>query len=83
MSLTEQYLLDAHRALHHGEPVPPAPGTHDLRVLRALREHRRFRAVLAGRPARGRIRHALGRWLHPDPRATGARRSATGRPRLR
>ncbi|WP_313904466.1 hypothetical protein [Streptomyces sp. 15-116A] len=82
MSPTEQYLLDVHCALQHGRPVPPAPGTHDLRVLRALCDHRRFRAVLAGRPARGRIRHALGRWLHPRRRNTSPRPRDPGfRPR--
>ncbi|CAL9534704.1 hypothetical protein SUDANB176_04123 [Streptomyces sp. enrichment culture] len=63
MSVTQQYLLDVHRALRHGEPVPPAPGAYDRQAVRALRDHRRFRAVLAGRPARGRVRSALGRWL--------------------
>ncbi|MDH6497509.1 hypothetical protein [Streptomyces sp. SAI-149] len=67
MSLTQQHLLDTHRARHLGTPVPPAPGTHDARVVRELREYRRFRAVLAGRPARGRIRHVLHRWLHRWP----------------
>ncbi|MDH6451937.1 hypothetical protein RKD27_004166 [Streptomyces sp. SAI-126] len=67
MSLTQQHLLDTHRARHLGTPVPPAPGTHDVRVVRELREYRRFRAVLAGRPARGRIRHVLHRWLHRRP----------------
>ena len=65
MSITQQYLLDSHRARLHGEPVPPPPGRHDLDVLRGLRDRRRFRAVLAGRPARGRVRHALRRWLRP------------------
>ncbi|MFJ5775129.1 hypothetical protein [Streptomyces sp. NPDC093094] len=65
MSITQQYALDTHRALRLGEPVPPEPGTHDLRTVRELRGLRRFRAVLAGRPARGRIRLALGRWTRP------------------
>ncbi|MGW0995890.1 hypothetical protein [Streptomyces sp. NPDC002520] len=65
MSVTEQYLLDVHRARTHGEPEPPAPGRHDLDVLRELRDHRRFRAVLAERPARGRFRRALSRRLRP------------------
>ncbi|MFF4972648.1 hypothetical protein [Streptomyces sp. NPDC001083] len=76
MTVTQQYLLDVHRARQHGEPVPPAPGRHDLRVVRGLRERRRFLAVLAGRPARGRIRGFL---LDRGPRRrrhTAARRSA-------
>ncbi|MER6673898.1 hypothetical protein [Streptomyces sp. NPDC000983] len=60
MSITQQYLLDTYRAGLHGEPAPPAPGTHDVRVLREGREYRRFRAVLAGRPVGGRLRRALG-----------------------
>ncbi|MFE5140930.1 hypothetical protein ACFRDV_25180 [Streptomyces fagopyri] len=67
MSVTQQYLLDTHRARQHGEPVPPAPGRNDWRVARELRDHRRLRAVLAGRPARGRTREALGRWLRGRP----------------
>jgi len=54
MSPTQQHLLDVHRALRHGSPVPPAPGTHDVRVLRELRERRRFRAVVARPPGSGR-----------------------------
>jgi hypothetical protein len=64
MSITQQYLLDTYRARQHGEPAPPAPGTHDRQVVREWRDCRRFRAVLAERPARGRIRQALGRRLH-------------------
>lgn len=70
MSITQQYALDAYRARRHGEPVPPAPGTHDWQVIRELRDHHQFRAALAGRPAHGRIRRALGRLLHPRPRST-------------
>ncbi|GGW17689.1 hypothetical protein [Streptomyces capoamus] len=65
MSVTQQYLLDSYRARLHGEPEPPAPGRHDLGLVRELRDHRRFRAVLAGRPARGRLRRTLTRWLRP------------------
>ncbi|MFK0025175.1 hypothetical protein [Streptomyces sp. NPDC090798] len=63
MSITQQYLLDTYRARRHGEPVPPAPGAHDWQVARELRDLRRFWAVVAGRPAQGRMRQALGRWL--------------------
>ncbi|MBD0422464.1 hypothetical protein AB0L35_24755 [Streptomyces sp. NPDC052309] len=75
MSVTQQYLLDTHRARQHGEPLPPAPGTHDRAVVREWREYRRFRAVLAGRPAHGRLRRALTRWLSPHP---GPRRRSAG-----
>jgi hypothetical protein len=61
MSVTQQYLLDIHRSGQLGQPAPPAPGTGELRLLRALREYRRFRAVLAGHPARDRIRHTPAR----------------------
>ncbi|GGX50882.1 hypothetical protein ACF063_40755 [Streptomyces chartreusis] len=70
MSITQHYLLDTYRARQQGEAPPPAPGTHDWQVMREIRDHRRFRAVVAGRPAHGRIRHALGRWLHGRPRST-------------
>ena len=47
-----------------------APGANDWQVVRELRDHHRFRAVLAGRPARGRMRLALRRWLRPRRRST-------------
>ncbi|WP_408648254.1 hypothetical protein [Streptomyces gossypiisoli] len=53
-----------------GAGAPPAPGTHDWQVVREWRDRREFRAVLAGRPAHGRLRQSLGRWLHPGRRAT-------------
>ncbi|MGW0613382.1 hypothetical protein [Streptomyces sp. NPDC002788] len=62
MSSTQQYLLDTYRARSLGEPAPPAPGTHDRQVVREWRGERRFRAVLAGRPARHRLRDTLTRW---------------------
>ena len=68
MSITQQYLLDGYRAAQHGEAAPPAPGSHDWETARELRDYRRFRAVLAGRPATGRLRGALSRWLHGRPR---------------
>ncbi|ANS67000.1 hypothetical protein SLINC_4776 [Streptomyces lincolnensis] len=68
MSITQQYLRDTYRARQRGEAGPPAPGAHDWQVVRELRDHRRFRAVIAAHPARGRIRRALGRWLsRPRP----------------
>ncbi|MEV5383752.1 hypothetical protein [Streptomyces sp. NPDC052721] len=63
MSITQQYLLDSYRARLHGEPGPPAPGRHDLDLVRAVRDDRRFRAVIAGRPAHGRLRRTLTRLL--------------------
>ncbi|WP_128433575.1 hypothetical protein [Streptomyces cyaneus] len=71
MSITQHHLLDIYRAQRLGEPAPPAPGLHDWQVVREWRDHRQFRAVLAERPAHGRIRQALGRWLHPRRRSTG------------
>ncbi|MFG2359607.1 hypothetical protein [Streptomyces sp. NPDC048521] len=68
MSVTQQFLLDGYRARPHGAPEPPAPGRHDLDALRALRAHRRFRAVIAERPAHGRLRHVLERRLRPRAR---------------
>nr|WP_254400637.1 hypothetical protein [Streptomyces sp. AC555_RSS877] len=66
MSITQQYLLDTYRAQRLGEPAPPAP---DWQAVRELRDDARFRAVIAERPARGRVRQALGRWLRPGPRS--------------
>ncbi|MEU6774284.1 hypothetical protein [Streptomyces sp. NPDC046759] len=65
MSITQQYLLDSHRARVLGAPEPPAPGRHDAALIRELRDYRRFKAVVAGRPTRGRVRYALRRWLRP------------------
>jgi hypothetical protein len=69
MSITQQYALDLHRALRHGEHAPPAPGAHDWQLVRELQDRRQFHAVLAGRPARGRLRRALNRLLHHRPAA--------------
>ena len=66
MSITQQYLLDTYRARQHGDPTPPALGAHDWQVMRELRDHRRFRAGPAVRPARrrpGRVRAAMARLL--------------------
>ncbi|MEU0054239.1 hypothetical protein ABZ299_02715 [Streptomyces sp. NPDC006184] len=65
MSITQQYLLDSYRARLHGEPGPPAPGRGELGLIRELSDHRRFSAVVAERPAHGRLRSALDRWLRP------------------
>ncbi|WP_405880546.1 hypothetical protein OG762_19215 [Streptomyces sp. NBC_01136] len=64
MSITQQYLPDTYRARQHGEQASPAPGAYDWQVARELCGYRQFRAVMAGRPAHGRMRQALGRWLH-------------------
>ena len=72
MSITQHHLLDVYRTRQLGEPAPPAPGAHDWQVVRAWRDHRQFRAaVVAGRPARGTAREALGRWLRGLRRSTG------------
>ena len=65
MSITQQYLLDTYRAQRLGEPAPPAPGAHDWQVVREWGDYRQFRAVVAGRPAHGRIRSLLVHWLRP------------------
>lgn len=61
MTVNQQYALDVYRAAQRGELPGPLPGTYDRAALRELRDNRRFAAVLAGRPARGRIRAALAR----------------------
>ncbi|MEU5339271.1 hypothetical protein AB0H18_00195 [Streptomyces sp. NPDC020766] len=75
MSITQQYLLDTYRARQHGDPTPPAPGTNDWQAMRELADHRRFRAGLTRRQARGRIRAMLTRLLGQHrgaPRRTDA-----------
>ncbi|MFE7077547.1 hypothetical protein ACFU96_46490 [Streptomyces sp. NPDC057620] len=84
MSITQQYLLDTYRARQHGDPTPPAPGAHDWQVMRELPDHRRFRAVLAGRPARGRVRARVraawtGLFARPGGKAGSAGRAAPTR----
>ncbi|MFJ9379471.1 hypothetical protein [Streptomyces sp. NPDC101455] len=69
MSITQQYFLDTHRAQRLGETPPPPPGTHDWRTAREPCGYWQFRAVVAGRPAQGRLRRALGRWLRPRARS--------------
>ncbi|WP_328944037.1 hypothetical protein OG259_23395 [Streptomyces sp. NBC_00250] len=68
MNALHQYLFDTYRADRLGEPAPPAPGTHDVAVLRSVRDRRRFERVMAGRPARGGLGTALRRLLrHRTP----------------
>ncbi|MEV6205143.1 hypothetical protein AB0M64_34990 [Streptomyces sp. NPDC051771] len=74
MDALQQHLFDSYRAVRRGEPAPPAPGTHDLAVLRDLRDRRRFARVLAGRPAAGPLGTALAALL---PRL-GLRRPQNG-----
>jgi hypothetical protein len=59
MNALHQYLFDSYRAARLGEPMPPAPGTHDVAVLRAVRDRRRFERVVAGRRAGGGLRLRL------------------------
>ncbi|MER5707906.1 hypothetical protein [Streptomyces sp. NPDC002122] len=66
MNAMHQYLFDTYRAARLGDPMPPAPGTHDVAVVRSVVDRRRFERVLAGRPARGPLRMALRRWLRPS-----------------
>ncbi|MCS0639046.1 hypothetical protein NX801_26045 [Streptomyces sp. LP05-1] len=51
MNATQQHMIDLYRAAQRGETPPPPPGQGDLAALRSVREYRRFRRVLAGRPA--------------------------------
>ncbi|CAM5392666.1 MULTISPECIES: hypothetical protein [Streptomyces] len=69
MSVTQQYLLDTYRAHHLGEAAPPQPGAHDWQVAREWRDRREFAAVLAGRPARGRLWRNVSRWSGLRPRS--------------
>lgn len=66
MSITQQYALDAYRATRHGTAPAPAPGTHDWRTIRELREShlesRRLR-VRTPRTPRGTGRAGLFRRL--------------------
>ncbi|WP_246459891.1 hypothetical protein [Streptomyces himalayensis] len=57
-------MLDTYRARLQGLPDPPAPGAQNWQVVREVRDQRRFRAVVAERPARGRLRAGLARRLH-------------------
>ncbi|MER7947762.1 hypothetical protein ABTY59_10295 [Streptomyces sp. NPDC096079] len=59
MNALHQYLFDTYRATSLGESPPPAPGTHDVAVLRAVRDRRRFERVVAGRRAGGGLRLRL------------------------
>ncbi|WP_030693189.1 hypothetical protein [Streptomyces globisporus] len=64
MNALHQYLFDTYRAARLGEPMPPAPGTHDVAVLRAARDRGRFERVVTGRRAGGGLRLRLRAALH-------------------
>ena len=70
MDAIQQHMFDSYRAARLGEAPPPEPGRHDWAVVRGIRDHRRFEAVIAGRPARGRRWAAL-RSLIARSRGTG------------
>ncbi|ATL29492.1 hypothetical protein [Streptomyces formicae] len=72
MSVTQQYLLDTYRAAQRHEPTPPAPGSHDWQAVREVRDYGRFRAVVAERPAHGRFRAALVRFVRGARLSRGA-----------
>ncbi|MFD9819197.1 hypothetical protein [Streptomyces violascens] len=65
MDVMQQHMIDSYRAARLGAPAPPVPGTHDVAVLRGMRDYRRFEAVLAGRLATGRLRAALAHLFAP------------------
>ncbi|MFE3945977.1 hypothetical protein ACFXPV_29590 [Streptomyces sp. NPDC059118] len=80
MDAFQQHMIDSYRSAQRGELPPPLPGRHDWDVVREVRDRRRFDAVIAGRPARGRWRSALlpGRW-RAALRSRFARERGTGR----
>ncbi|MFJ6696281.1 hypothetical protein ACIQM4_09425 [Streptomyces sp. NPDC091272] len=65
MNASQQHMFDVYRAAQQGGPTPPAPGTHDWRTVRelrdAVRDDLRFRAAVAEQPARTFLRAALTR----------------------
>ncbi|MFJ2899853.1 hypothetical protein ACIO87_33930 [Streptomyces sp. NPDC087218] len=72
MDALQQHMFDSYRAARLGEAPPPEPGRHDWAVVRGIRDRRRFEAVIAGRPARGRLRAALRAALRTRPARDGA-----------
>ncbi|MFI9239363.1 hypothetical protein [Streptomyces cinnamoneus] len=77
MNANQQHMLDLYRFAQHDEPAPPAPGTGDLRALRAFRTWRRFQAVVDERTAARRGRWAV---LFGRPRTSAAPAAGTSRP---
>ncbi|NGO70123.1 hypothetical protein [Streptomyces boncukensis] len=69
MTLTTQYALDVHRMRAQGLPEPPAPGTHEAKLLRAWwvarrearRQWRADRARTASSAAPRSLRRSTGR----------------------
>ncbi|MFI8995901.1 hypothetical protein [Streptomyces sp. NPDC053542] len=53
MNAMQQHMIDVYRAAQRGEAGPPLPGTGDVQALRAVRDWRRFQAVVA--PPAGRL----------------------------
>ncbi|MFF8844746.1 hypothetical protein ACF08N_18850 [Streptomyces sp. NPDC015127] len=85
MNAMHQHMIDNYRAAVHGDQAPPQPGRHDWQVIREVADYRRFRRVVAARPAAGPLRRALATVraaLRGDrrPRTAGARPAGRGRP---
>ncbi|TXS65379.1 hypothetical protein [Streptomyces sp. sk2.1] len=80
MDAIQQHMFDSYRAARLGEAPPPEPGRHDWAVVRGIRDHRRFEAVIAGRPARGRLRAALRAVLRTRAARDGAPVDRPGTP---
>ncbi|WP_346099901.1 hypothetical protein [Streptomyces olivaceiscleroticus] len=61
MNAMQQHMIDAYRAAQRGEAAPPLPGTGDVRALRAVRDLRRFQAVVTAPADRlpARLRRAV------------------------
>ncbi|MFE2014653.1 hypothetical protein [Streptomyces sp. NPDC059491] len=59
MNAMHQYLFDAYRAARLGEPAPPAPGTGELALLKAVRERRRLARVAEARREGGSPRRSV------------------------
>ncbi|MGI5470116.1 hypothetical protein [Streptomyces sp. CA-132043] len=67
MNAMQQHMIDAYRAAQRGEAAPPLPGAGDVRALRALRDWRRFEAVVTAPADRlpARLRRAVRSLLSP------------------
>ncbi|WP_251020559.1 hypothetical protein [Streptomyces sp. ISL-98] len=80
MNAIQQHMLDVYRTAQLGGSAPPAPGEGDWQVVREVRDYQRFRAVVEGRPARGRVRAALTRLFTSRAPAPSTTRPADSRP---
>ncbi|MCT2590020.1 hypothetical protein LHJ74_08860 [Streptomyces sp. N2-109] len=73
MSVTQQYALDLYRSTQHGTTPPPAPGTHDWRTVRELRDahldSRRLRRRGGDGPKGAGLLGRLARRVTRTPRA--------------